>query len=102
MSTIAKVLIAAALAVAGGVGGGVTLAQASNGSDDPAGHVRGPCDEAEHAGDPRCAGTAAGAQTRAKASDDRQHGRRHRGRSQGKSSSDDRGSNRSRSNSGRG
>ncbi|MGH3016555.1 MAG: hypothetical protein ACRDNN_16545, partial [Gaiellaceae bacterium] len=56
MTTIAKVLIAAVLAV--GIGGGVAIAEASNGRDDPAGDVRGPCDEAEHANDPRCTGIA--------------------------------------------
>ena len=61
MTTIAKILIAAVLAV--GIGGGVAIAQASNGRDDPAGKVRGPCDEAEHANDPRCTG-AAGADDR--------------------------------------
>jgi hypothetical protein len=108
MSTIAKVLIAAVLAIAGGVGGGVTLAQASNGSDDPAGDVRGPCDEAEHANDPRCAGTTAGAQTRedrAQANDDRQRRRRQRGANRGRSGhskSDDRGGSSRSGSSGRG
>jgi hypothetical protein len=107
MSTITKILIAAVLAIAGGVGGGATLAQASNGSDDPAGDVRGRCDEAEHASDPRCAGTTAGAQPRedrAQATDDRQRRRRQRGANRGRSGhskSDERGSRHSGS-SGRG
>ena len=86
MSTIAKVLIAAVLAV--GVGGGVAVAQASGGRDDPPGEVRGPCDEAEHANDPRCAGIAASAQQReprARANDDRQRRNRHRGANRGRS-----------------
>lgn len=103
MSTIAKVLIAAALAVAGGVGGGVTLAQAGTGSDDPAGEVRGPCDEAEHANDSRCPSAATGAQRRedrGEANDDRQR-RRHRGSHRDKSSDSSSDGRRDRSSSGR-
>jgi hypothetical protein len=84
MSTIAKVLIAVVLVI--GVGGGVAVAQASGGSDDPVGEVRGPCDEAEHAGDPRCAGgVAQPPQDRAEANDDRQRRKRHRGANRGRS-----------------
>ena len=84
MSTIAKVLIAAVLVV--GVGGVAAVARASGGSDDPAGEVRGPCDEAEHASDPRCAGGAAQPrEDRAEANDDRQRRHRHRGTNRGRS-----------------
>jgi hypothetical protein len=89
MTTIAKVLIAAVLAV--GVGGGVAIAQASDGRDDPVGEVRGPCDEAEHANDPRCNGAAAPAtrvergEDRARANDDRRRRRGHRGEHRGRS-----------------
>ena len=84
MTTIAKVLIAAVLAL--GVGGGVAIAQASDGRDDPVGEVRGPCDEAEHAGDPRCGGTAAQPrEDRAEANNDRQRRKRHRGANRGRS-----------------
>ena len=86
MSTIAKVLIAAVLVV--GIGGGVAVAQASGGRDDPPGELRGPCDEAEHAGDPRCAGGAAQPrEDRAEANDDRQRRKRHRGANRGRSGS---------------
>ena len=84
MTTIAKILIAAVLAV--GIGGGVAIAQASNGSDDPVGEVRGPCDEAEHAADPQCAGaTAQPREDRAEPNDDRQRRKRHRGANRGRS-----------------
>jgi hypothetical protein len=87
MTTIAKVLIAAVLAV--GIGGGVAIAQASNGRDDPAGEVRGPCDEAEHANDPRCNGAVAPrverGEDRPRANDDRRHRRGHRAEDRGRS-----------------
>src|SRR3954463_4785268 len=44
-------IIAAVLVAFGG------LALARNGADDPAGDVRGNCDEAEHADDPGCTTT---------------------------------------------
>ena len=101
MTSIAKVLIAALLAVAG-VTGGVAMAQASDGRDDPAGELRGPCDEAEHANDPACAGvanttttprttttttttTAEPGEDRAEPND-RQRRNRHRGSNRGRSS----------------
>ena len=89
MTTIAKILIAAVLAV--GIGGGVAIAQASNGRDDPAGDVRGPCDEAEHANDPRCNGAATTTtrvergEDRPRVNDDRRRRRGHRGVNRGRS-----------------
>jgi hypothetical protein len=84
MATMAKILIAAALAA--GVGGGVTFAHASDGRDDPVGDVRGPCDEAEHRNDPRCvAGAAQAREDRAEADGDRQRRKRNRGSNRGRS-----------------
>jgi hypothetical protein len=89
MTTIAKVLIAAVLAV--GIGGGVAIAQASNDRDDPAGDVRGPCDEAEHANDPRCNGATTQTtrvergEDHPRANDDRRRRRGHRGENSGRS-----------------
>ncbi|HZA59452.1 MAG TPA: hypothetical protein VE523_09740 [Solirubrobacterales bacterium] len=66
MSTITKMALAV---LAGLLVGGGTLAVADNGADDgletmtvtttteEPGDVSGPCDEAEHANDPRCDGT---------------------------------------------
>jgi hypothetical protein len=73
MATMAKILIAAALAA--GVGGGVTFAQA--------GDVRGPCDEAEHRNDPRCAAGAAQAREDRAEPNDRQGRKRNRGSNRG-------------------
>ena len=56
-----KLLIAlAGLLVAVAVAGGLALATVGGSSSDtPAGvDVSGPCDEAEHANDPRCTGAA--------------------------------------------
>ena len=54
-----KLLIAlAGLLVAVAVAGGLALATVGGSSSDtPAVDVSGPCDEAEHANDPRCTGT---------------------------------------------
>jgi hypothetical protein len=51
-----KMVIGVTAALALGVGANVVAMAA--GGDDPAGvvDISGPCDEAEHAGDPRCAG----------------------------------------------
>ncbi|MCC2654617.1 MAG: hypothetical protein K0Q60_4783, partial [Microvirga sp.] len=66
MSTITKMALAV---LAGLLVGGGALAVADNGADDgletmtvtttteQPGDVSGPCDEAEHANDPRCDGT---------------------------------------------
>ena len=43
MTTLAKIMIAAVLVL--GALGGVAIAQASNGADDPGVELRGPCDE---------------------------------------------------------
>jgi hypothetical protein len=95
MTTLVKITIAAVLALA--ALGGVAIAQASNGADDPGVELRGPCDEAEHAKDPRCTGARAPVnqrEDRARA-DDRQRRHRHRGGTRGR---DDRsGSQRGRS-----
>ena len=89
MTTLVKILIAAVLAL--GALGGVAIAQASNGADDPGVELRGPCDEAEHAGDARCAGvrTKAPAQQRKERAgdDDRQRRHRHRGGTHGRDDS---------------
>lgn len=65
MTAVMKILLVVVLVLA--VGGGVAAAQSSDRRDDPVGDVRGPCDEAEHRNDPRCAG---GAQARANRGDD--------------------------------
>ena len=100
MSLIAKILVTALLVL--GVGGGLAVAQASQGRDDPPGELRGPCDEAEHANDPRCVrGNAEQARgDRAERNDDgdRQRRKRQRGSKPGRSGS----SQRSGSNSGHG
>ena len=80
MTTLVKIMIASVLAL--GALGGVAVAQASNGADDSPGvELRGPCDEAEHAKDPRCTATAARVQQREDRAgiDDRQRHDRHRG-----------------------
>ena len=80
MTTLVKILIASVLAL--GALGGVAIAQASNGADDPPSvELRGPCDEAEHAKDPRCTGTSAPVRQREDraGADDRQRRHRHRG-----------------------
>ncbi|MDQ4018671.1 MAG: hypothetical protein M3188_02410, partial [Actinomycetota bacterium] len=41
------------------LGVGVAFAATSGGSNSPPGDVSGPCDEAENANDPRCAGAGA-------------------------------------------
>jgi hypothetical protein len=53
-----KLLIGTAAVLALGAGANVVATAA--GSDDPVGvvDISGPCDEAEHAGDPRCTGAA--------------------------------------------
>lgn len=96
MTTLVKITIAAVLALA--ALGGVAIAQASNGADDPPGvELRGPCDEAEHAKDPRCSGARAVAQQREHRVrvDDRQRRQRHRGATRGRD--DNSGSHRGRS-----
>jgi hypothetical protein len=96
MTTLVKIVIAAVLALA--ALGGVAIAQASNGADDPPGvELRGPCDEAEHANDPRCTGTRAPVRQREDraGADDRQ--RRHRHRSGPRRREDNSGSHRGRS-----
>ena len=86
MTTLVKIAIAAVLAL--GAFGGVALAQASNGADDPGVELRGPCDEAEHATDARCVGArnqAAARQREDRAGvDDRQRRHRHRGTARGR------------------
>jgi hypothetical protein len=79
MTTLVKITIAAVLALA--ALGGVAIAQASNGADDPGVELRGPCDEAEHAKDPRCTGAQAPVRQREDraGADDRQRRHRHRG-----------------------
>jgi hypothetical protein len=84
VSTLVKILVVGVLAL--GALGGIAIAQASNGADDPPGvELRGPCDEAEHAKDPRCTGTRAAAQKRQNRVrvDDRQR-QHHRGDSRGR------------------
>ena len=96
MSTLVKILVVGVLAL--GALGGVAIAQASNGSDDPPGvELRGPCDEAEHAKDPRCTGTRVAAQKRQNRVrvDDRQQRHRHHGATRGRD--DNSGSHRGRS-----
>jgi hypothetical protein len=96
MTMLVKIMIAAVLAL--GALGGVAIAQASNGADDPPGvELRGPCDEAEHAKDPRCAGTRAPVRQREDraGADDRQRRHRHRHGTRGRD--DNSGSHRSRS-----
>src|SRR3712207_2200813 len=44
------------LVAAFAVVGGIALATGGGSPSAPAGDVKGPCDEAEHAGDPECAG----------------------------------------------
>lgn len=98
MTTLAKITMATVLALGAlGALGGVAIAHASNGADDPGVVLRGPCDEAEHAKDPRCTGTRSQVrqrEDRARA-DDRQ--RRHRHRSGTRSGDDNSGSHRGRS-----
>jgi hypothetical protein len=79
MTTLVKITIAAVLALA--ALGGVAIAQASNGADDPGVELRGPCDEAEHANDPKCTGARASLRQREDrpGADDRQRRHRHRG-----------------------
>lgn len=84
MSTLVKILVVGVLAL--GALGGVAIAQASNGADDPPGvELRGPCDEAEHAKDPRCTATRVAAQKRQNRVrvDDRQRRHRHGGATRG-------------------
>lgn len=98
MTTLAKITIAAVLALGAlGALGAVAVAQASNGADDPGVELRGPCDEAEHANDPRCTGTRASVRQREDraGADDRQRRHRHRGGTRG--GDDNSGSHRGRS-----
>lgn len=98
MTTLAKITMAAVLALGAlGALGGVAIAHASNGADDPGVELRGPCDEAEHAKDPRCTGNRAPVREREDraGADDRQRRHRHRGGT--RSRDDNSGSHRGRS-----
>jgi hypothetical protein len=98
MTTLAKITMAAVLALGAlGALGGIAIAQASNGADDPGVELRGPCDEAEHAKDPRCTANRAPVREREDraGADDRQ--RRHRHRSGTRNGDDNSGSHRGRS-----